>query len=233
MSELMFPKTKCSAISPNYTATSKCKNCRKIFNTLPSRVRDPRRGKFCSRACWLGWWKAKKITLTCANCRKEFERSAPQHRHKQLQRGQRRHFCSIICHGAYRSGPDSWAKRMPETMALYSKLAHKSWAREGLKVEPACACCGEAKRRRARDHIVSVAVLLLAGVETAKAYTVENGMTLCASHHGIKTGADGLLFKGDKMGFLSRLRENGFPMDRVHKALLFYGFEKENTLLVV
>ncbi len=50
-----------------------------------------------------------------------------------------------------------------------------------------------------------------------------NLMCLQRVCHGIKIGADRLLCRGDKLGFLQRLRENGWPMDRVQRALEFYG----------
>jgi hypothetical protein len=211
-----------SAIKKTYSAERKCVECRRKFNTLPSRVADPRRGKFCSRECWLKRWKAKKIKLSCHQCHRKFERSLPQYRHKAEKRGDKRVFCSTECLKAWRASDDYPTRRHPEAHVGYSRRPHKKWSEEGFAGEPHCAVCGVAGG--AADHIVSISVILKLGIPVERAYMPENRMTLCGGHHGVKTGADGRLYEGDILEYLRRLA--GWPLERVHVALRLYGLER-------
>lgn len=210
-----------SAIKRTFSGESKCRACDKKFNTLPSRISDPRRGKFCSRKCWLDWHKAKKVKLSCHQCHRKFERSLPLHTHHRAKRKDKRAFCSRECLKAWRASADYPVRRHPEAHVGYSRKPHKKWSDEGFVAEPNCAVCGE--RGEAADHIVSVSVILQLGIPAERAYVPQNRMTLCRSHHGFKTGADGRLFEGDVLGFAARLRTGGWPMDRVILATEFYG----------
>lgn len=45
----------------------KCKNCGVKFYIKPYRLKNPNRGKFCSRKCNFQWyWKSKKGVVLCA-----------------------------------------------------------------------------------------------------------------------------------------------------------------------
>ena len=71
------------------------------------------------------------------------------------------------------------------------------------------------------DHIVPERLLLQ--LSEKNPHESINLMCLHKVCHGIKIGADRLLCRGDKLGYLQRLRENGWPMDRVEAALAFFG----------
>lgn len=72
------------------------------------------------------------------------------------------------------------------------------------------------------DHIVPERLVLKLCPEKPPHFAV-NLMCLAKSCHGEKGAADRALCKGDKLEFLRILRENGWPMERVEKALAFYG----------
>lgn len=76
------------------------------------------------------------------------------------------------------------------------------------------------------DHIIPERMILQLCPEMDPHHKI-NQMTLDSSCHGIKTGADRLFCKGDKLRFLQRLRENNWPMERVEAALQFYGFSSK------
>lgn len=124
----------------------------------------------------------------------------------------------------WRKSKDYPTRRHPESKATYSKLLHKSWSRAGFEREPGCAICGK-RSGRGQDHIVSVSVLFKLGVPIEQICVEINSMTLCKSHHGIKTGADGRLYEGDVLEYLRRLRSGGWDMDRIEKALTHFGFK--------
>lgn len=114
----------------------------------------------------------------------------------------------------------------------------KDWKKARKKFELAvCEHCGQdlnnhgigfaSKRaamryRGAVDHIVPERLAMLTGKNPHEPINLWCLAECC--HNRIKTPADKLLCEGDRVGFLSVLRENGFPMERVEAALAFYGF---------
>jgi hypothetical protein len=75
--------------------------------------------------------------------------------------------------------------------------------------------------RGAVDHIVPERLALLTGKNPHDPLNLWCLAESC--HDRIKTPADKLLCDGDTRGFLARLKDNGFPMERVKAALSFYG----------
>ena len=71
------------------------------------------------------------------------------------------------------------------------------------------------------DHVVPERLILK--LTQQNPHEPVNLMSLDQRHHGIKTSADRLLCKGDRLGFLQILRTNNWPMERVEAALAFYG----------
>ncbi len=75
--------------------------------------------------------------------------------------------------------------------------------------------------RGAVDHIVPERLCLLTRKNPHEPLNLICLAERC--HNRIKTPADKLLCDGDTPGFLARLEEHGFPMERVRAALAFYG----------
>ena len=128
-------------------------------------------------------------------------------------------------------------KRSKETKYQLSKPKKRGWnkARQpGLTTM--CEITGQAfasvrqgKRliylNRIVDHIVPERL----AVETAKnPHARLNLICIHANEHGKKRAAEDQLLKaGNMLRYLQELNRLGWPMDRVHAALRFYGLERE------
>ena len=128
-------------------------------------------------------------------------------------------------------------KRSKETKYQLSKPKKRGWnkARQpGLTTM--CEITGQAfasvrqgKRLIYLNRIVDHLVPERLAAETGKdPHARVNLICIHANVHGRKRAAeDGLLKRGDMLTYLQELNRQGFPMDRVHAALRFYGLERE------
>lgn len=83
-----------------------------------------------------------------------------------------------------------------------------------------CGVCQGPLPRPQVDHIVPEQFLFQFGVPNV--HEQVNLLAIHARCHGKKKTVEDLLFRGDKLGFLSGLRRLGWPMERVEAALRFY-----------
>lgn len=124
--------------------------------------------------------------------------------------------------------PKKKRRRRPNRKWFGRKPQKQDWAtaREPLLRGP-CALGpvhGDAfahTKAAAADHVVPER-LVLKLCRGKNPHASVNLMGLCRRHHGLKTSADRLLCKGDKLGFLAVLRKAGWPMEKVEAALAFY-----------
>jgi len=87
--------------------------------------------------------------------------------------------------------------------------------------EKRCGVCNGPLPRPQVDHIIPELFLFQHGL--LNVHALENLIAIHARCHGRKKTVEDLLFRGDKLGFLSGLRCLGWPMERVEAALKFYG----------
>ncbi|MHB8413285.1 MAG: hypothetical protein ACYDDI_15255 [Candidatus Acidiferrales bacterium] len=76
------------------------------------------------------------------------------------------------------------------------------------------------RRHPTIDHIIPELLLFHFGITNPHAR--ENLICICDPDHGRKKTVEDRLFRGDKLGFLSGLRQLGWPMERVENALKLY-----------
>lgn len=137
--------------------------------------------------------------------------------------------------------PKKKRKRKPSKRWFGKKPRKEGWEEARKKaVKPTCEVSGEptlivwqesdGNKRMENiahvDHIVCERMILALCPEMDPHHEI-NLMSLSRKFHGIKTSADRLLCRGDKLRFLQILNQHGWPMERVHSALEFYGFEKK------
>jgi hypothetical protein len=79
----------------------------------------------------------------------------------------------------------------------------------------------QASVRRHVDHIVPAR--LIRRLKLGNPDRPENLQSLCGTCHGCKLQADHKLCLGDKLAYLEILRQHGFNMERVDRALALYG----------
>lgn len=215
-----------TAARRNRLRPRKCKVCGKDF--YPFHANDLRRGKLCSRACWRKYWKAEKLKIPCFHCKKEFITSAPVHRWKKLRRGDKRKFCSKRCfilNNKTKENP--LCRQVGELKYHHDSKAWKDVSKDHRRTEPNCVPCGA--KAVSTDHVIPFSAIcrFAAGMNPDLSL---NLMSLCRPCHGIKTGADRHLWRGDILRFVQMLRAGNWPMERLAAAGRHYGFAFDRVL---
>lgn len=200
----------CGGIFRRKRTQRPCRVCGKEFEYHTSRGI---RVAYCSRECY-----AKRVTtkieLKCANCNMKFSRTPA------FIKRRRTHFCTTECrilfykkqrHPLWRGGETS--DRGSEWYLLCRRIRKRD--------EYKCQGCGMAQRKGDKlsiDHIIPFRLVM----ENAEV----NLVSLCRSCHSKKTQAERLFLRGDVLGFIQRLRCNGWNMDRVGTAIRYWGEKK-------
>jgi len=112
----------------------KCKICEKKFYSKPN---SNKRGKYCSRKCYLEDKKSECLVIKCDNCGKQISRPKWRFNTKPLKH----HFCSTKCYGQYRSKhSDEYLQSGKKNMFFVAKELNEKCLREeyekgGLRIK--------------------------------------------------------------------------------------------------
>lgn len=199
---------KCGGLLRRKRKTLRCKGCGQDF-TVPISAAAR---KWCSHKCFEAHHRAVIVTLKCAGCGKPFNRPQNQtHRSK----GQ---FCSRACVGLRRGAKHpSWrGNRRHSRGTDWPEQAEKARMRD----LHTCQVCGKPETKQqllSVDHIVPFRMW--------PANALVNLLTVCrAPCHASKTvWAEPCILRGDKLGFLQRMNELGWPMELVNAAIEAWG----------
>lgn len=77
------------------------------------------------------------------------------------------------------------------------------------------------KPAAAWDHVCPARLAAQGEVDP---HDARNLMPVCVSHNNMKKKAERMLAAGNKLGFLTYLRQRNWPMERVEAALKIYGW---------
>lgn len=221
---LTRPLSRYSTLKPGYSGTGVCRQCKTPFTCLPSRMRDPRRGSFCSRECWQLWWKTKYVILDCLNCGHRFQRRANTNKYQKQTRGDRRSFCSKKCFAAHNRTPGNplrrewpFKARYPRGTITWRELSHQ------VCIEASGRCelqhCGATHPKLGAHHLVPMVLARRLGNPNERL----NLIAVCPRCHTPATNAERYLAKGDMLTYRARLVTAGYPMERVDAALRHFG----------
>lgn len=169
----------CKAIGEKRRSPQPCKQCGELFEPQPRDRRDPNRGKFCTRDCYVEWRQAQdaeRSELTCSSCGRLFHRP-----NAWVRKGKPGApvYCSRRCtdDGRYRGAA------LPRRGRRWRELAESIRERDDYR----CVRCGEPEtngRSLSVDHILPARMFLMA---PELADDPRNLASLCAACHAVKT----------------------------------------------
>jgi 5-methylcytosine-specific restriction endonuclease McrA len=195
-----------------------CKHCGKDFETHHSSLH-----KYCSLKCSRAARPLKMTAFKCAGCGKAFERMTCQALRRDSKVKER--FCSREC-ASSRRGPKHpmWRGRNYHYRGI-------DWPEKAAQARErdlhTCQVCGKIEKKDellSVDHIVPFRMCL--------SNDLVNLISVCrAPCHARKTMyAEPCILKGDKLRFLQRLNEMGWPIAQVNAALDFWGRQPQMAL---
>ena len=167
--------------------TKNCHICNKEIR-VPSwkfrsyRNRPANKHFFCSRICYVFYWKKYRvcirgngITKNCEWCNKKF------HRRKRND-GRTERFCSSKCCGKWREGKfigenNPYWKGGKKPQPERYRIKYRKWQLSVTKRDKKCNLCGSIKFLQAH-HIKSWKLY------PKLRYDINNGITLCRTCHG-------------------------------------------------
>lgn len=178
----------CHNAGSRTSQTISCVQCGGTRSVQPWALADGRRGKFCSLACYRTWQRETRthiVTLTCVTCGAEFQR--PQ---AWVRQGAGK-ACSRACAATARErGP-----ALPRRGRLWKEVCVTVKDRDGNTCVRCGATGGDTPSTRLHvDHIVAARLLIH---RPDLADHPDNLASLCPSCHGIKTGIERRVLKGD------------------------------------
>jgi len=208
-----FCSRECYNVFRNAWVVLKCQTCKKDFKSKRTTNR-----RFCSRKC-RGATQDTKISLRCPHCRNIFQRA------KALRTRVKRTFCSRQCFIAHNRGVNSPQFRGDD------HFRGTDWPQKSKKIRKrdrnTCRVCGRIKERGVILHVDHIVPFRMFASNDGR-----NLLTTCIPCHSRKTTtAEVCLLRGDTLGFLQLLNQQGWPMDAVHDALKLFGEQPQMPLL--
>lgn len=172
---------------PSSAIEIKCQVCGRPIFVTASGIRANR--KFCSYRC-LGIGKRREVSVVCQKCGKQFT--------KKVSRSRR--FCSAACSRAVRGKEHhNWqGGRIKSRGPDWSQQRRLAIKRDRGR----CQRCGG--KGNQVDHILPFAYVLMlrrSGITDKSPNDLANLMTLCATCHGMKRGAERRLMMGNVLDF--------------------------------
>lgn len=168
--------------------------------------------KCCSFKCGVTLL-TRQVPVTCAHCGREFTRA------QALVRRAKRVFCDKACAWNFNRGSNAhnWRGGQPRH---YRGPDWRQQSREArARDKHTCQVCGKPQEKGQRlsvDHIIPYRIV--------KENALINLISICrAPCHAVKTqGAEKCFLRGDMLGFVQKLREAQWPMERVQTAISYW-----------
>lgn len=203
----------CGGVLRRKRHTARCQACQKELIFPLSAVAR----KFCSWKCYRTTTRAVSVLLKCSGCGCVFQRARSQAQRRDNKPG-KLDFCSVECM-ARRRGP-----KHPSWRGHRRHFRGTDWREQAEKARNrdlhTCQVCGKTE---SKDELLSVDHVVPFRMWPENALV--NLLSVCrAPCHASKTmQAEPRLLRGDKLGFLQKLRELGWPMELVTAALEEWG----------
>lgn len=188
-----------------------CKECKTIFS-------GSRFIQYCSKECRRAWVESRRpsariIEGTCELCHSKFRRLA------RWKRSAFR-YCSTSCSYQARRGVSKRGTPYPTRGVTWIKASSLCRDRDDNKCR---ACHGTktiGKSKLPVDHIVPYRLMLKYGFDANVSW---NLLTLCVGCHGLKTGAEWALLRGDIVDFVRQLKVMHYPIEAAQIAFEYVG----------
>jgi len=175
--------------------------CRRDFE---KRFNNP--AKFCSSFC-RNKSRERQVYVYCAECKTQMTRAR-----YRASTAKRNHFCSTGCASKYHTGSrhPNWRGRKISRGPEWPSQSKAAIDRDLHQ----CQICHRIETKHGHlpvDHIVPFRL--------SNTNALWNLLTACNPCHSKKTHAEATLLRGDRLGFIQKLTELGWPMEIVTNAL--------------